>query len=182
MVEATVGRGEKTSVERRYFLSSLPLTAGPLQEPAGQRRRSAAREEVDDVMPIQVHHDGSRTTLNIEVRRFYCSNPCCCRRTFAEPASDLVAPWARRTRQLAETQGRVGIVCGGAPGARLLTHLRMPASRATVLRLVRAMPMPNAPAPTHVGVDDWAMRKSCSYGKAAGWNHEYLRAIVTQTA
>ena len=65
---------------------------------------------------------------------------------------------------MAETQGRVGIFCGGAPGARLLTHLRMPASRATVLRLVRAMPIPDAPAPTHVGVDDWAMRKGCSYG------------------
>ena len=24
--------------------------------------------------------------------------------------------------------------------------------------------MPDAPAPTHVGVDDWAMRKGCSYG------------------
>ncbi len=114
--------------------------------------------------PADLPVSTSRTTLNIEVRRFYCSNPCCRRRTFAEPASDLVAPWARRTRRLAETQGRVGIVCGGAPGARLLTHLRMPASRATVLRLVRAMPMPDAPAPTHVGVDDWAMRKGCSYG------------------
>ncbi|RYB01313.1 ISL3 family transposase [Lichenibacterium ramalinae] len=114
--------------------------------------------------PADLPISTSRTTLNIEVRRFYCSNPCCSRRTFAEQASDLVAPRARRTRRLAETQGRVGIVCGGAPGARLLTHLRMPASRVTVLRLVRAMPMPDAPAPTHVGVDDWAMRKGCSYG------------------
>ncbi len=24
--------------------------------------------------------------------------------------------------------------------------------------------MPDAPAPTNVGVDDWAMRKGCSYG------------------
>ena len=114
--------------------------------------------------PADLPVSTSRTTLNIEVRRFYCSNPRCPRRTFAEAASDLVAPSARRTRRLAETQGRVGIVCGGAPGARLLMHLRMPASRATVLRLVRAMPMPDAPAPTHVGVDDWAMRKGCSYG------------------
>ena len=114
--------------------------------------------------PADLPISTSRTTLNIEVRRFYCSNPCCPRRTFAEPASELVAPSARRTRRLAETQGRVGIVCGGAPGARLLTDLYMPASRATVLRLVRAMPMPDAPAPTHVGVDDWAMRKGCSYG------------------
>ena len=114
--------------------------------------------------PADLPISTSRTTLNIEVRRLYCSNACCPRRTFAEPASDLVVPSARRTRRLAETQDRVGIVYGGAPGARLLTHLRMPASRATVLRLVRAMPMPDAPAPTHVGVDDWAMRKGCSYG------------------
>jgi len=40
----------------------------------------------------------------------------------------------------------------------------MPASRATVLRLVRAMPMPDEAAPVHIGVDDWAMRKGCSYG------------------
>ncbi len=114
--------------------------------------------------PADLPVSTSRTTLNVEIRRFYCSNPCCRRRTFAEPASDLLAPWARRTRRLAETQGRVGIFCGGAPGARLLTHLRMPANRATVLRKVRAMPMPDAPAPTNVGVDDWAMRKGCSFG------------------
>ena len=58
----------------------------------------------------------------------------------------------------------MGIACGGAGGARLLKHLRMPASRATVLRLVRAMPMPDEGAPVHVGVDDWAMRKGSRYG------------------
>ena len=111
-------------------------------------------------LPISI----SQTTLSIEVRRFYCLNACCSRRTFAEQMSDLLGSRARRTRRLAEAQGRVGIVCGGAPGARLLKHLRMPASRATVLRLVKATPMPEAPAPVHVGVDDWAMRKGCSYG------------------
>ena len=30
-----------------------------LQEPVGQRRRGAVREEVDDTVPIQVHHDGA---------------------------------------------------------------------------------------------------------------------------
>ena len=111
-------------------------------------------------LPISI----SQTTLSIQVRRFYCPNPCCSRRTFAEPMSGLLGTRARRTRRLAETQGRVGIVCGGAGGARLLKHLRMPASRATLLRLVKAMPMPDEPTPVHVGVDDWAMRKGCSYG------------------
>ena len=30
-----------------------------LQEPAGQRRRGAVREEVDDAMPIQIHQDNA---------------------------------------------------------------------------------------------------------------------------
>ena len=111
-------------------------------------------------LPVSI----SQTTLSIEVRRFYCLNACCSRRTFAEQMSDLLGSRARRTRRLAETQGRVGIVCGGAPGARLLKHLRMPASRATVLRLVKATSMPEAPASVHVGVDDWAWRRGQRYG------------------
>ena len=114
--------------------------------------------------PADLPVSTSQTTLSIKVRRFYCPNASCGRRTFAEPMSDLLGSHARRTRRLAETQGRVGIVCGAAGGARLRKRLRMPASRATVLRLVRAMPMPDEPIPVHVGVDDWAMRKGCSYG------------------
>ena len=76
----------------------------------------------------------------------------------------LLAPRARRTRRLCEAQARVGIACGGAGGARLLTHLHMPASRATVLRLVTRMPMPDTPAPIRVGIDDWAIRKGSRYG------------------
>ena len=104
--------------------------------------------------PADLPISTSQTTLCIEVRRFYCPNPCCSRRTFAEPLSDLLVSRARRTRRLARTQGRVGIVCGGADGARLLKHLRMPASRSTVLRLVKAIPMPDKPTVVHVGVDD----------------------------
>ncbi len=114
--------------------------------------------------PADLPIAASRTSLRIEVRRFYCSTPSCHRRTFAEPWPELVERHARRTRRLGEVQGRVGIACGGEGGARLLKHLRMPASPATMLRLVRAMPMPEAPPPIHVGVDDWAMRKGCSYG------------------
>jgi transposase len=106
----------------------------------------------------------SQTKLRIEVRRFYCRNPTCRRRTFAETPTDLLAPRARRTRRLGEAQARVGLACGGAGGARLLAHLHMPASRATVLRLVARMPMPDTPAPIRVGIDDWAIRKGSRYG------------------
>ncbi|GJD63998.1 hypothetical protein CS379_10730 [Methylobacterium frigidaeris] len=101
--------------------------------------------------PADLPLSASRTTLRIEVRRFYCLNPACRRRTFAETPLTLLAPRARRTRRLGEAQARVGVACGGA---RFLTHLHMPASRATVLRLVTRMPMLDAPAPIHVGIDD----------------------------
>ncbi|MGF3028034.1 ISL3 family transposase [Methylobacterium aquaticum] len=118
--------------------------------------------------PADLPVSASQTRLCIEVRRFFrsanCLNPACRRRTFAEAPMTLLAPRARRTRRLGEAQARVGLACGGAGGARLLTHLHMPASRATVLRLVTRMPMPDAPAPIRVGIDNWAIRKGRRYG------------------
>ena len=118
--------------------------------------------------PADLPVSASQTRLCIEVRRFFrsanCLNPACRRRTFAEAPMTLLAPRARRTRRLGEAQARVGLACGGAGGARLLAHLHMPASRATVLRLVTRMPMPDAPAPIRVGIDDWAIRKGSRYG------------------
>ena len=79
-----------------------------------------------------------------------------------------MAPYARRTRRLAEAQGRVGAALGGEASARLLPRLAMPASADTVLRLVRRMPLPERRDPPRaVGVDDWAVRaarKGRTYG------------------
>ena len=99
------------------------------------------------------------------MRRFYCRDAACPRRTFAERLPELVAPHARRTRRLAEAQGRVGAALGGEASARLLPRLAMPASADTVLRLVRRMPLPAQPEPPRaVGVDDWAVRKGRTCG------------------
>ena len=98
------------------------------------------------------------------VRRFYCRNPIYPRQTFAERVPGLLAPRARRTRRLAGAQGRVGATCGGEAGARLLRWLDMPSSADTVLRLVRALPLPEYVLPSVLGADDWALRKGRSYG------------------
>jgi transposase len=100
----------------------------------------------------------------LRVRRFYCRNAACPRQTFAERVSQLVVPFARRTRRLAEAQGRTGAALGGAAGARLLSRLSMPASADTVLRLLKRLPMPEQTEPRVIGVDDWAKRKGRSYG------------------
>src|SRR4051794_15018613 len=104
------------------------------------------------------------TTVTLQVRPFYCRNPSCARRTFAEPLPDLVRPRARRTNRLSQAQSRIGVALGGNGGARLTAHLSMPASAATVLRLVKALPMSTLEAPRRIGVDDWALRKGSTYG------------------
>jgi transposase len=114
--------------------------------------------------PADLPSLGSEVHLELSVRRFYCRNTLCRRRTFAEPLPTLVAPRARRTRRLAGAQGAVGVTCGGEAGARLLKHLAMATSGDTVLRLVRAMPLPESPMPRVLGVDDWARRKGHTYG------------------
>ena len=117
--------------------------------------------------PADLPSLGHAVRLDLCVRRFYCRNTGCVRRTFVEPLPDLLAPRARRTRRLATAQGRMGVACGGEAGARLLRGLAprsrrgqaMPVSGDTVLRLVRAMPLPEIGAIQALGVDDWARKK-----------------------
>ena len=114
--------------------------------------------------PTDLPSLGRAVRIDLDVRRFYCRNARCTRRTFAEPLRELVVPHARRTRRLAEAQARVGIALSGKGAARLLSHLAMPASADTVLRLVRRLPLPEQERPRIIGVDDWAVRKGRTYG------------------
>jgi transposase len=107
---------------------------------------------------------GRLVSVHLWVHRFYCRNTDCARQTFAERLPKLVAPFARRTERLAAAQAQTGMALGGEASARLLAHLSMPASADTVLRLIKAMPLPDPPVPRVIGVDDWAKRKGSSYG------------------
>ena len=98
------------------------------------------------------------------VRRLHCRNPACSRRTFVERLPGLAATRAQRTDRLAAAQGRVGVAMGGAAAARVPQWIGMPASGATVLRLVRRPTLRHGPAPRAPGVDDWAWRKGKGYG------------------
>ena len=114
--------------------------------------------------PADLPSAGQRVDLELRLRRFYCHNADCARRTFVERVPSLLAPRARRTHRLAAAQGKVGVFLGGEAAARLLRHLGMPTSGDTVLRLMRRLPLPINAAPRVLGVDDWAMRKGRTYG------------------
>ena len=102
--------------------------------------------------------------IRLTVRKFVCRTATCARRIFTERLPALVAVSARRTCRLVAALRAIGMALGGNAGARLAAHLRLPTSAATLLRLVRAAVVPQAPALQCVGVDEWAWRRGHRYG------------------
>lgn len=118
--------------------------------------------------PADLPLGGYLVQLQLSVRRFYCYNSTCEKRTFTEQFPDLLDCRARRTHRLLEAQRSVGVALGGEAGARLLSRLAMPLSPDTVLRLVRKNLVVAAATPRVLGVDDWAMRKGRTYWNDSG--------------
>jgi transposase len=102
--------------------------------------------------------------LHLMVRKFVCGHPHCARRIFTERLPELVAPYARKTPRFITALQALGIALGGKAGVRLAARLQLTTSPSTLLRLVRAAPMPHTPALQAVGVDEWAWRRGHHYG------------------
>jgi transposase len=102
--------------------------------------------------------------LQLQVRKCFCPTDNCSRTIFTERLEQIAAPWARRTRRLAEQQRHIGLALGGAASQRLGVQLDHGASRDTFIRLVRSTSAGEPPTPRILGVDDWARRKGHTYG------------------
>jgi transposase len=106
---------------------------------------------------------GRPTLIRLRVRRFFCDNENCATRTFAEQVSELTVPYARRSPMLRGVLEAMGLALAGRAGARLAEVLGLPASRSTMLRLVRALPEPDVGSVAVLGVDDFALRRRHVY-------------------
>lgn len=107
---------------------------------------------------------GIPLTLRLHVRRFFCDNPGCGRKTFTEAVPDLALPFARKTVRLTGLLRQLGFASGAEEGARVATVLKMACSADTLLRLIRRTALAPHATPTHLGVDDWAFRRNVAYG------------------
>jgi transposase len=101
------------------------------------------------------------STWRLRVRKLFCRDPACARRTFTERLPGLGAPWARR---LAARLLALGLAPGGAAGGRLSRHVGLTVSRTTLLRMIRRTPRPGISAPQVLSVDEFALRKRHTSG------------------
>jgi transposase len=107
---------------------------------------------------------GKALRLLVLVRRFFCENEACSRKIFAERLSELTSVYARRTHRVTETLAELGFTLGGKAAAALSQHLGLESSRMTFLRILRQTPPLAVQTPKMLGVDDWAFRRSKTYG------------------
>ncbi|MFF4105405.1 transposase family protein [Streptomyces sp. NPDC001903] len=85
---------------------------------------------------------GRRVFLMLMVRRFFCDNVACKRRTVAEQVEHLTTPYRRRTQAVARMVQAIGLAVGGRAGARLADYLPVRVSRDVIVREVRRAPGP----------------------------------------
>lgn len=107
---------------------------------------------------------GRRVRLLVQVRRFFCPNRACRLKTFAERFPELARPHAQRTLRLQHALEQLGLALGGAAGARQGQQFGLQISPDSLLRLIRQQAVPARPRATHIGLDDWAYKRSLRYG------------------
>jgi transposase len=112
---------------------------------------------------------GYPVKLLVEVRRFFCQNPSCPRKTFAEAFLSLAGRYAQQTNRLERTLQQLGLALGGEMGARVSARLGLASSPASLLRLLRKIEPPARTSPaTIIGIDDWAYKRRRRSGTLIG--------------
>ncbi len=107
---------------------------------------------------------GVAVRLELQTRRFFCTNTLCTQHIFCERLPSVVARYARRTTRLNKALTFIGFMIGGEAGARIAQELGMTSSPDTLIRRIRQSTPLATPTPRVLGVDDWAKRKGQTYG------------------
>ena len=105
-----------------------------------------------------------QVVLHLRVRKFYCDQPTCPRRIFAERLPQVTTPHGRFTLALRQVLAHLGREHGGAPGARSARQFAIRVSPRAVLRFLHALPLPAFAPPHIIGLDDWAWKRRQRYG------------------
>lgn len=102
---------------------------------------------------------GHPVVITFEARKFFCHNPNCRRKTFAEQPGDEVFRYRRRTRRCEVAVTQHGLRCSSESARKLLSVIGVSISGDTVLSDIHRMSVPDRCEVKEIGVDAWAFRK-----------------------
>ena len=105
-----------------------------------------------------------QVVLHLHVRKYYCDQPNCPRRIFAERLPQVTSPHGRFTFGLREELAQLGREQGGAAAARSTRLQGVQATPRAILRLMHALPLPPIVDPQVIGLDEWAWKRGQHYG------------------
>ncbi len=140
-------------------VATHPTSCCPLCSEPSSSIHSHYRRVVRDV-PCA----GRRVQLCLTVRKFYCRNPYCERKVFAERLPDFVEPWARMTIRHCQQITSIGLATSGKGGARLAARLGIQTTRQTILSRIMALPNVLRGSVLYLGIDDFSFRRGCWFG------------------
>jgi transposase len=131
-----------------------PSVACPVCGTLSRRQHSSYQRR-----PLDLPWRGAVVHLHVRTRRWFCDEPTCPRKIFAERFDDALARYARRTVVADDLLRAFALQAGGEGGARLARKAGLPVSPDTLLRLLRAIQDQAVPTPRVLGVDDLALRR-----------------------
>jgi transposase len=103
---------------------------------------------------------GTPVRLRVRVRKFFCDEPTCERRIFAERLDEVAQVHARGTERRREALEWIAFALGGEAGARLARELGLLVSPDTLLNRIRGAFLADGVEDVRVlGVDDFGFRK-----------------------
>jgi len=108
---------------------------------------------------------GKQTYIQLRTRRFICRNKQCNRFIFSEQPEGF-SPYGRLSNRARDMLIRIMIEISANKGSAISKFLAIKISSSTCLRLVHSLKLPVHGQISNLGIDDWALRKGCSYGTA----------------
>jgi transposase len=102
--------------------------------------------------------------LRVWARRFFCDEPTCPRKIFAERFAGLLRRYGRRTEEATRLLLAFAQRAGGEAGARLAHEAGLPTSPDTLRRLLRGQCFDFETVPSVLGVDEFSLRRPKRYG------------------
>lgn len=107
---------------------------------------------------------GQALWLVFAIRHWYCRNPSCSRKIFAESLAPFAGPQQQSSALLKNLQHQLGLIAGGEAGRRAAVASGIQISADTLLRRVVQAPEQTENRTRHVGIDEWTWHRGHRYG------------------